>query len=220
MSRTVTAVTADLAEYVRSVTLREPDLLRRLRDETAAHPEAQCQITPEQGQFMGLLVRLIHARKTLEVGVFTGYSSLSVALALPADGKVVACDVSPEFTAVARRYWKEAGVDGKIELRLAPALQSLDALIAEGQAGTFDFAFIDADKENYHTYFERALVLVRPGGVITVDNVLWHGKVIDPQVNDTDTLAIREFNRRLHTDQRIWISMVTIADGLTVAMKK
>ena len=220
MSRTVTAVTADLAEYVRSVTLREPDLLRRLRDETAAHPEAQCQITPEQGQFMGLLVRLIHARKTLEVGVFTGYSSLSVALALPADGKVVACDVSPEFTAVARRYWKEAGVDGKIELRLAPALQSLDALIAEGQAGTFDFAFIDADKENYHTYFERALVLVRPGGVITVDNVLWHGKVIDPQVNDTDTLAIREFNRRLHTDQRVWISMVTIADGLTVAMKK
>jgi len=220
MSRTVTAVTAELADYVRSVTLREPDLLRRLRDETAAHPEAQCQITPEQGQFMGLLVRLIHARKTLEVGVFTGYSSLSVALALPADGKVVACDVSPEFTAVARRYWKEAGVDGKIELRLAPALQSLDALIAEGQAGTFDFAFIDADKENYHTYFERALVLVRPGGVITVDNVLWHGKVIDPQVNDTDTLAIREFNRRLHTDQRIWISMVTIADGLTVAMKK
>ena len=220
MSRTVTAVTADLAEYVRSVTLREPDLLRRLRDETAAHPEAQCQITPEQGQFMGLLVRLIHARKTLEVGVFTGYSSLSVALALPPDGKIVACDVSPEFTAVARRYWKEAGVDGKIELRLAPALRSLDALIAEGQAGTFDFAFIDADKENYHAYFERALVLVRTGGVIAVDNVLWHSKVIDPQDHDTDTLAIREFNRRLHTDHRVWISMVTIADGLTVAMKK
>ena len=148
------------------------------------------------------------------------YSSLSVALALPPEGKVVACDVSEEFTAVARRYWKEAGVDGKIELRLAPALRSLDSLIAEGQAGTFDFAFIDADKGNYQSYFERALLLVRPGGVITVDNVLWHGKVIDTELNDADTLAIREFNRRLHADQRVWISLVTIADGLTVAMKK
>jgi predicted O-methyltransferase YrrM len=220
MSRTVTAVTEELAEYVRSVTLREPEILRRLRDETALHPNGQWQITPEQGQFLGLLVRLVNARKTLEVGVFTGYSSLCVALALPPEGKVVACDVSEEFTSVARRYWKEAGVDGKIELRIAPAAESLDALIAGGQAGSFDFAFIDADKERYQDYFERALTLMRTGGVIAVDNVLWHGRVIDRAVDDADTAAIREFSRRLHMDERVWISMVTIGDGVTLAVKK
>jgi caffeoyl-CoA O-methyltransferase len=220
MSRTVTAVTPELAEYVRSVTVREADVLRRLREETASHPRAQMQVTPEQGQLMSLLARLLNARKALEVGVFTGYSALSVALALPPDGRIVACDISEEFTAVARRYWKEAGVDEKIELRLAPALQSLDALLAEGHAGTFDFAFIDADKENYQNYFDRALVLVRRGGIIAIDNVLWHGRLIDPEINDSGTEAIREFNRRLHLDDRVWISMVTIGDGLTLALKK
>jgi caffeoyl-CoA O-methyltransferase len=220
MSRTVTAVTEALAEYVRSVTLREPELLRRLRDETASHPEAECQITPEQGQFMGLLMRLMGAKKTLEVGVFTGYSSLSVALALPADGRVIACDISDEYTSIARRYWKEAGVADRIELRLGPAIRTLDGLLAEGHAGTFDFAFIDADKRNYGNYYERALQLLRPGGVAAIDNVLWHERVIRLDDNSPDTLAIREFNRRLHTDDRIWLSMVTIADGLTLAMKK
>jgi caffeoyl-CoA O-methyltransferase len=220
MSRTVTAVTEPLAEYVRSVTLREPELLRRLREETAPHPRAQMQVSPEQGQFMSLLVRMIGARKTLEVGVFTGYSSLSVALALPADGRLVACDVSEEYTSIARRYWKEAGVDSKIDLRIAPALESLDRLIKGGEAGSFDFAFIDADKVNYWNYFERVLVLLRPGGVAGIDNVLWHGRLIDANESDPDTLALREFNRRLHTDERVWISMVTIGDGLTLALKR
>jgi predicted O-methyltransferase YrrM len=220
MSITVTAVTEPLAHYVRSVTLREPDVLRRLREETASHPRAQMQIAPEQGQFMGLLIRLMGAKKTLEVGVFTGYSSLSVALALPPEGRVVACDVSEEYTSVARRYWKQAGVERKIELRIAPALQSLDALIGEGQAGTFDFAFLDADKENYWNYYERSLVLLRPGGLAAVDNVLWHERVINPDDNEPDTRAIREFNRRLHGDDRVWISMATLGDGLTLAMKK
>jgi predicted O-methyltransferase YrrM len=220
MSRTVTAVTDELAAYVSEVTLREPELLRRLRDETAGHPEASCQISAEQGQFLSLLMRLLGARRTLEVGVFTGYSSLSVALALPPDGCLVACDISDEYTSVARRYWKEAGVEHKIDLRLGPAVETLDSLLAEGQAGTYDFVFIDADKTGYQAYYDRALVLVRPGGIIAIDNVLWHGRVIDPAVNDADTLAIRELNRRLHADERVWLSMVTIGDGLTLAMKK
>src|SRR5580700_3256875 len=206
----------ELWEYMRRVTLREPALLRRLREETALHPESSCQISAEQGQFMGLLMHLIGARRTIEIGVFTGYSSLAVALALPDDGRIVACDISEEWTSIARRYWREAGVERKIDLWLGPALKTLDDLIAQGQGGRFDFAFIDADKGNYLNYYERALVLVRPGGLIAVDNVLWDGKVIDPSVNDADTRAIRAFNESLHHDERVWLSLLPVRDGLTL----
>jgi caffeoyl-CoA O-methyltransferase len=213
-------MTDQLTEYVRSTSLREPEVLKRLREETASHPMGQMQIMPEQGQFMALLVNLLNARLTLEVGVFTGYSSLAVALALPPGGKIIACDVNVEYTAVARRYWREAGVEGKIDLRMAPALQTLDALIAEGRSGSFDFAFIDADKGNYGNYYERALVLLRPGGLIAVDNVLWYGRVTDSSVDDADTVAIRAFNEKLHHDERVWLSMLPIGDGLTLAAKR
>jgi len=213
-------IDAPLWDYMRRVTLREPDVLRRLREETASHPQANMQISADQGQFMALLVRMLDARRTLEVGVFTGYSSLSVALALPDDGRIIACDINDEYTSVARRYWREAGVDRKIDLRLRPALETLDDLIATGQGNRFDFAFIDADKANYANYYERALVLVRPGGVIAVDNVLWYGRVIDEAVQDADTKAIRAFNEKLHADDRIWLSMLPVRDGLTLAVKK
>ncbi|NJO66938.1 MAG: SAM-dependent methyltransferase [Leptolyngbyaceae cyanobacterium RM1_405_57] len=209
-----------LYDYLLSVSLREPEVLLKLREETARHPMSQMQIAPEQGQFMALLVQLMGATKTLEVGVFTGYSALSVALALPEKGQVVACDVSEEFTAIARRYWEMAGVANKIDLRIAPAVETLDRLLAEGQAETFDFAFIDADKSNYGTYYEQALQLVRPGGLVLIDNVLWSGQVADDQVQDTRTEAIRAFNRKLHEDQRVSLSMVAIADGLTLALKR
>ncbi|MEH1969785.1 class I SAM-dependent methyltransferase [Nostoc sp.] len=209
-----------LYNYLLSVSLREPEILLKLRQETASHPRSEMQISPEQGQFMRLLVELIGAKKTLEVGVFTGYSSLSVALALPADGKIIACDVSEEFTAIARRYWQEAGVADKIDLRLAPALKTLDQLLANGQAETFDFAFIDADKENYDGYYERSLQLVRPGGLIAIDNVLWSGQVADPHNQDESTQAIRALNEKLHHDERVTLSLVPIADGLTLAIKR
>jgi caffeoyl-CoA O-methyltransferase len=208
-----------LYSYLLSVSLREPDILRQLREETARHPRAMMQIAPEQGQFMALLVQLLGATKALEVGVFTGYSSSCVALALPPNGKLVACDVSEEYTAIARRYWKAAGIADKIELRLAPALETLDGLLAVGQAETFDFAFIDADKENYEGYYERSLQLVRPGGLIAIDNVLWSGRVADPRVRDSSTQALRALNEKLHQDERITLSMVPIADGLTLALK-
>jgi len=213
-------VTPELADYIRDVSLREPDVLRRLREETANHPMVSMQISPEQGQFMALLVAMLNARRTLEIGVFTGYSSLAVALALPEDGRVIACDVSEEFTSIARRYWREAGVERKIDLRLRPAVQTLDDLIALGHGGGFDFAFIDADKANYANYYERCLTLIRPGGLIAVDNVLWSGKVADPSVDDEDTRAIRAFNLKLKTDDRIWLSMLPIRDGVTLACKK
>ncbi len=209
-----------LYNYLLSVSLREPEILEKLRQETANHPRSGMQISPEQGQFMSLLVQLIGAKKTLEVGVFTGYSSLSVALALPPDGKIIACDVSEEFTAIARRYWQEAGVADKIDLRLAPALETLDRLLATGQAETFDFAFIDADKENYDGYYERSLQLVRPGGLIAIDNVLWSGQVAQEQNQDESTQAIRALNEKLHHDERITLSLVPIADGLTLAIKR
>ncbi|MDZ8056250.1 MAG: class I SAM-dependent methyltransferase [Aulosira sp. ZfuVER01] len=208
-----------LYNYLLSVSLREPKILAQLRQETAQHPMARMQISPEQGQFMALLVKLIGAKKTLELGVFTGYSTLVVALALPADGKVVACDVSEEFTAIARRYWQQAGVADKIDLCIAPALETLDSLLAAGEAETFDFAFIDADKSNYDAYYERSLQLVRPGGLIAIDNVLWSGRVADPQVQDNRTGKIRAFNQKLHQDQRITLSLIPIADGLTLALK-
>ncbi|MEH2036828.1 class I SAM-dependent methyltransferase [Nostoc sp.] len=209
-----------LYNYLLSVSLREPEILEKLRQETANHPRSGMQISPEQGQFMSLLVQLIGAKKTLEVGVFTGYSSLSVALVLPTDGKIIACDVSEEFTAIARRYWQEAGVADKIDLRLAPALETLDRLLATGQAETFDFAFIDADKENYDGYYERSLQLVRPGGLIAIDNVLWSGQVADEQNQDESTQAIRALNEKLHHDERVTLSLVPIADGLTLAIKR
>jgi predicted O-methyltransferase YrrM len=208
-----------LYDYFLSVSLREPEILTQLRQETAQHPMSMMQISPEQGQFMALLVQLLGAKKTLEVGVFTGYSSLVVALALPPEGRVVACDVSEEFTAIARRYWQQAGVTDKIDLRIAPALETLEQLLREGEAETFDFAFIDADKSNYENYYERSLQLIRPGGLIAIDNVLWSGRVADPQVQDNRTQKIRAFNQKLHQDQRVSLSLVPIGDGLTLARK-
>lgn len=218
-NRTVTMNDA-LYDYLLSVSLREPELLRRLREETAALPMARMQISPEQGQFMGLLIELLGARKTLEVGVFTGYSSLSVALALPPEGRIVACDVNVEWTSIARRYWAAAGVADKIDLRIGPAVDTLDALLQAGQADTFDFAFIDADKENYANYYDRALQLIRPGGLIAIDNVLWGGKVADPDVQDESVVAIRAINERLHRDERVMLSLLPIGDGLTLALKR
>ena len=209
-----------LYAYLISVSLREADVLRRLREETAKIPQHNMQIAPEQGQFMALLVELISARRCLEVGTFTGYSSLAVALALPPDGRLIACDISEEFTDRAKPFWKEAGVAEKIDLRLGPALDTLDALLEGGEAGTFDFAFIDADKVNYQGYFQRAFELIRPGGLIAVDNVLWKGAVADPARNDEDTEAIRAFNDQLSDDPRISLSLVPIADGLTLARKR
>jgi len=206
--------------YLLSVSLREPEILRSLREETAHDPMARMQIAPEQGQFMALLVRLMNAKRCLEIGVYTGYSSLCVALALPPDGKITACDLSDEWTRIARRYWHEAGVAHKIDLHLAPALETLDELLAENQAGIFDFAFIDADKENYLAYYERCLKLVRRGALIAIDNTLWSGRVAEPDNHEVDTVALREFNSKLHHDQRIALSLLPIADGLTLALKR
>jgi caffeoyl-CoA O-methyltransferase len=219
MSRVHTPITDELADYIREITIREPEALRKLREGTESHPRASMQTSPEQGQFLHFLARATGARKTLEVGVFMGYSSTWVALALPADGKIVACDVSEEYTTRARQTWREAGVENKIDLRIAPALETLDALIAKGEAGTFDFAFIDADKSNYANYYDRALALVRRGGTVAIDNVLWDGRVIDPNDRDKDTEAIRAFNRKLHGDSRVAISLATMGDGLTLACK-
>ena len=205
--------------YLLNTSLREPELLQRLRAETAQLTDGNMQISPDQGQFMTLLVKLIGARKTLEVGVFTGYSSLSTARGLPDNGKIIACDVSDEWTSIARRYWAAAGVAHKIDLRLAPAIETLDALLADGQAGTFDFAFIDADKENYDAYYERALQLVHTGGLLAFDNTLWYGKVADESVQDIDTMALRALNKKLQQDERVMMSQLTVGDGLTLAMK-
>jgi predicted O-methyltransferase YrrM len=220
MNKQTIGLDRSVYDYLLSVSLREPEILAQLRQETGQLPSAIMQISPEQGQFMALLVQLMGAKKTLEVGVFTGYSSLVVALALPPDGGVVACDLDPNSTAIARRYWQQAGVAEKIDLQIAPALETLDRLLAEGQAGTFDFAFIDADKGNYENYYERSLQLIRPGGLIAIDNVLWSGRVADPEDQDKRTEAIRSFNQKLFRDERVAISLVPIADGLTLARKQ
>lgn len=212
-------LTDELYAYLLSVSLREPDILRQLREETAADPMAGMQIAPEQGQFMALLTKLTGAAKCLEIGVFTGYSALWVALSLPAHGRLTACDISEKWTSIARRYWATAGVADKIELRLGPALDSLDALLAEGQAGSYDFAFIDADKSNYDGYYERALRLLRTGGLLVIDNVLWGGRVADVQCVDEDTQAIRALNEKIHRDPRVTPSLIPVADGLTLALK-
>jgi predicted O-methyltransferase YrrM len=216
MSRQIT-LSDDLLAYLQAVSLREPESLRLLREETARLPMAGMQISPDQGQFMALLVRLIGARHCLEIGTFTGYSALAVALALPAEGRVTCCDVSEEYTAVARRAWAGAGVAAKIDLHLAPARATLDRLRAEGRRGSFDFAFIDADKENYDHYYEASLDLVRKGGLIAIDNVLWSGAVADDTKQDADTRALRALNLKLRDDQRVDISMLPLGDGLTLA---
>jgi predicted O-methyltransferase YrrM len=213
-------LTQPLCDYMLGVSLRESETLRRLREETSRLPLAEMQIPPEQGQFLAFLVQLLGARRTLEIGVFTGYSTLWTASALPPDGLVIACDISEEWTAIARRYWHEAGLGSRIELRLGPALATLDLLLRESQAETFDFVFIDGDKENYLGYYELALRLVRPGGVIAIDNVLRSGEVLDPTITEPGTVAIRALNRRLADDDRITLSLLPIADGLTLAMKR
>lgn len=218
-TRTIT-IDDRLYDYMLSHSLREPGILRRLREETAAMPNGGMQISPEQGQFMQLLVKLMGAKRYIEIGTFTGYSSLAVALALPADGEVVCCDVSEEFTDVARRYWQEAGVADRVTLKIAPALETLDAMIEAGRTEAFDFCFIDADKENYVAYFERVLPLLRQGGLIGFDNVLWGGDVADPEAKGHSLRGIRAINEALKDDQRVDISMLPIGDGLTLARKR
>ena len=220
MSNRSLDLTDQVYDYLLEVSLREPPVLARLREETAELPLSIMQIAPEQGQFMRMLVQILGAKRCLEIGTFTGYSSLSVALGLPADGQIIACDVSVDFTEIALRYWAEAGVADKIDLRLGPAIQTLDDLLKEGASESFDFAFIDADKENYLPYYELCLKLIRPGGLIAVDNVLWNGSVVDLEKTDADTLAIRELNEKLRDDERVDISMVPIGDGLTLARKR
>jgi len=208
-----------LSEYVVKNWVDEPEVLRELRIETAEMANSDLQISAEQGQFLTVLLKAIGAKRTLDIGVFTGYSSTIAALAVPSDGLVVACDLSDEYTQTARRYWAKAGVSQKVDLRLGPAIESLDGLIDEGMAGTFDFAFIDADKPNYVGYFERCLELIRAGGVIAADNVLWSGRVADSSDEQDGTKRIREFNRRVHADPRVTVSLVPLGDGLTVAVK-
>jgi caffeoyl-CoA O-methyltransferase len=210
----------EIYQYLLRMSLREPPLMRMLREETASHPRANLQIPPEHGQFLSLLIQLMGAQRTIEVGVFTGYSSLAVALALPEHGRIIACDINEEFTAVARRYWKEAGVDHKIDLRMRPALETLNELIAQGERGRFDFVFIDADKTGYAAYYEAALELVRPGGLIMVDNVIWSGRVLDESDQTPDTVALRAFNEKLAKDARISLSMLPLGDGVTLALKR
>lgn len=209
-----------LLSYLRQVSLREQEVLRALREETCRLPNAGMQISPEQGQLMALLVQLIQARRVLEIGTFTGYSSTVMALALPPEGELVACDVSDEYTQVARKYWKQAGVDGKCRLQLGDARETLRQLLDSGAQGTFDLAFIDADKSGYLEYYEGCLKLIRPGGLILVDNVLWGGQVADSSVQDSDTEAIRRFNTMLSEDSRIDLSLIPIGDGLTLARKR
>ncbi|MEM7020742.1 MAG: class I SAM-dependent methyltransferase, partial [Pseudomonadota bacterium] len=217
MSSRTLNLTENLIDYIHQYGLRDTDILAELREETAKLKYSAMQISPEQGAFMSNLIRMLNARRTLEVGVFTGYSALSVALALPAGGEVIACDVSEEWTSIGQRYWEKAGVSDRIKLHLRPATDTLDELIANGEQGQFDFAFIDADKSNYDSYYERALVLIRQGGVIAVDNVLWGGTVADDSRQDDDTRAIRALNEKIAKDERVTVSMLPIGDGLTLA---
>jgi predicted O-methyltransferase YrrM len=213
-------ITDEIHGYLLAHSVREPEILARLRAATASLPQAQMQIGPEQGQLMGLLARLVGAKRCIEIGVFTGYSSLAVALALPEDGRILACDVSEEWTAIARRFWREAGVEHKIELKLQPASRTLEQLLAAGETGRYDFAFIDADKPSYDTYYELLLKLLRPGGLIVLDNTLWSGDVADPDNRDPNTVALRTLNDKLHRDERVDLSLLPVGDGLTLARKR
>ena len=213
-------ITDEIHRYLVDHSVREPEVLARLRDATASLPQAQMQIGPEQGQLMALLAKLVGAKRCIEVGVFTGYSSLAVALALPEDGRILACDVSEKWTAIARRFWREAGVEHKIELKLQPAVRTLEELLAAGEAGRYDFAFVDADKPAYDTYYELLLKLLRPGGLMALDNTLWSGAVADPNEHEPNTVALRALNEKLHRDERIDLSLLPVGDGLTLARKR
>src|SRR3954452_20025339 len=220
MTNKTIGLSDELAAYVLDVGTREPGVLARLREETAALPEHSMQIAPEQGAFLALLVELTGARRCLEIGTFTGYSSTAVAMVLPEDGRIVCCDVSEAWTSMARRYWDEAGVARKIDLRIAPATETLDGLLADGAEATYDFAFVDADKTGYDGYYERLLRLVRPGGLIALDNMLWGGRVLDQDAEDQDTRALQALNRKLSGDDRISLCLLPMADGVTLARRR
>lgn len=220
MSNQTLNLTPQLYQYLLSVSLREAPILKALREKTAQLSGHEMQISPEQGQFMALIVELIGAKKTLEIGVYTGYSSLVVALALPAGGQIIACDINTETSNIAKSFWQKAGVAEKIELKLAPALETLDQLIMQGETNTFDFVFIDADKQNYSNYYERSLSLVRPGGLIIIDNVLWSGRVADSKNHDRQTEAIRQLNQKISKDKHVSMSLLPLGDGLTLVRKR
>ncbi|MGZ4492786.1 MAG: class I SAM-dependent methyltransferase [Nocardioides sp.] len=220
MANTTIGISEELAAYVVEVGTREPDVLTRLREETAAIPQHGMQIAPEEGAFLALLVELTGARRCIEIGTFTGYSSIAVALALPEDGMLVCCDISTEWTSLARKYWEEAGVADKIDLRIAPAADTLDRLLADGEGATYDFAFVDADKAGYDGYYERLLRLVRPGGLIAFDNTLWGGEVLDRYAKDEDTRALQALNTKLAGDERITLCLLPVADGVTLARRR
>ena len=220
MSSTTLTMTEPLHQYLCSTGLREPSVLEELRKVTARNPFYFMQISPEQGQLMALLAKMTNARKTIDIGVFTGYSALAVALALPDDGSIIACDISEDYTRTAREFWAKAGVEDKIDLRLAPATETLQQLLDQQQANTFDMAFIDADKTGYDDYYEQCLQLVRPGGLILIDNTLWNGRVADKASNDEDTVAIRTLNSKIHQDHRVDMTMLPVSDGLTIAIKR
>ena len=220
MANKTIGISDELAAYVVKVGAREPEILARLREETAAIPQHGMQIAPEEGAFLAMLVELTGARRCIEIGTFTGYSSMAVALTLPEDGQLVCCDVSEEWTSLARKYWGEAGVAGKIDLRIAPATETLDQLLADGEEGAYDFAFIDADKTGYDGYYERLLRLVRPGGLIAIDNTLWGGTVLDQDTEDEDTRAIQALNTKLAGDERITLCLLPVADGVTLARRR
>lgn len=221
MSHKTLGLDEHLTQYLHAHSLREHPAQVALREATHSHPHVVMQISPEQGQFMALLIKMLGAKRAIEVGVFTGYSALSVALAMPADGYLLACDINEEFTRIGKPFWKQAGVESRIDLQLAPALKTLDARLAAGEAGTYDFAFIDADKPSYDAYYERLLKLIRSGGVIAIDNVLWSGRVAEPAAaDDTETRALQTLNDKLHRDERIDLSLLPIGDGLTLARKR
>lgn len=220
MSDSTINLTSAVYSYLKDNSLREPEILKQLRDKTNSTFEARMQISPEQGQFMRLLIEILGAKKTLDIGTFTGYSALTVALSLANNGKVIACDTNVEWTNMAKDFWGMANVSHKIDLKLGPALQTLDQLLSDGESATFDFAFIDADKQNYISYYEKSLALLRTGGLIAIDNVLWGGQVANSAIQDSDTVIIRELNSRILADERVTISLLPIGDGLTLARKR
>ncbi|HIK37717.1 MAG: class I SAM-dependent methyltransferase [Geminocystis sp.] len=220
MSIKTLSLTPQLYDYFLSISLRESPILKEIRQRGYSHPMGRMQIAPEQAQFLSFLLKSMGAKKVLEIGVFLGYSSTAMALALPPDGKLIACDNNPQFAEMARTNWQKAKVESKITLKLAPAINTLEELLQEGEGGTFDFVFIDADKENQEQYYEYSLQLVRKGGIIAVDNVLWYGRVAQPEVDDETTKKIREFNQKLLRDERIDLTVLPIGDGLTLALKR